>query len=76
LSTSEATSRAEVQRTSGRPVIRAFFDEQTNPVSSPVADPAIETAAIIDPSFVYDYAAGTVDTHFLGTIQKAADEAA
>ena len=34
---------------SGRPIIRAFFDEPTNTVSYLVTDPATNKAAVIDP---------------------------
>jgi hypothetical protein len=33
----------------GKPTIRAFFDEPTNAVSYIVADPATKEAAFIDP---------------------------
>ena len=59
---------------SGQPIIRAFFDEPTNTVSYLVADPASETAAIIDPVLDYDHASGTVDTRSAEAILKAAQE--
>ncbi|RDI56752.1 MBL fold metallo-hydrolase [Microvirga subterranea] len=60
---------------SGKPIIRAFFDEPTNTVSYLVADPATRKAAIIDPVFDYDYASGTVDTRSVEAILAAAGEA-
>jgi glyoxylase-like metal-dependent hydrolase (beta-lactamase superfamily II) len=59
----------------GRPIIRAFFDEPTNTVSYLVADPAIRKAAIIDPVFDYDHAAGTVDTRSVEAMLQASAEA-
>lgn len=60
---------------SGRPIIRAFFDEPTNTISYLVADPATKRAAIIDPVFDYDHNSGTVDTHSVEAMLKAAEEA-
>ncbi|EIM24843.1 MBL fold metallo-hydrolase [Microvirga lotononidis] len=60
---------------SGRPTIRAFFDEPTNTVSYLVADPATRKAAIIDPVFDYDHNSGTVDTRSVEAMLKAAEEA-
>jgi glyoxylase-like metal-dependent hydrolase (beta-lactamase superfamily II) len=59
----------------GRPIIRAFFDEPTNTVSYLVADPATRKAAIIDPVFDYDHAAGTVDTRSVEAMLQASAEA-
>jgi glyoxylase-like metal-dependent hydrolase (beta-lactamase superfamily II) len=39
---------------SGKPAIRAFFDEATNTFSYLVADPATRRAAVIDPVLDYD----------------------
>ena len=50
---------------SGRPIIRAFFDEPTNTVSYLVADPATKKAAVIDPVLDYDHNAGR-GRHALG----------
>jgi glyoxylase-like metal-dependent hydrolase (beta-lactamase superfamily II) len=60
---------------SGKPTIRAFFDEPTFTVSYLVADPASKNAAIIDPVFDYDYNSGTVDTRSVEAMLKAAEEA-
>jgi glyoxylase-like metal-dependent hydrolase (beta-lactamase superfamily II) len=60
---------------SGKPVIRAFFDEPTYTVSYLVADPATRKAAIVDPVFDYDHNSGTVDTRSVETMLKAAEEA-
>ena len=59
----------------GKPIIRAFFDEPTNTVSYLVADPATQKAAIIDPVFDYDHAAGTVDTRSVEAMLEAVAEA-
>ena len=47
---------------SGKPAVRAFFDEPTNTVSYLVADPATRRAAVIDPVLDYDPKSGEVDT--------------
>ncbi|MBB4041562.1 glyoxylase-like metal-dependent hydrolase (beta-lactamase superfamily II) [Microvirga flocculans] len=60
---------------SGKPFIRAFFDEPTNTISYLVADPATKKAAIIDPVFDYDHNSGTVDTRSVEAMLKAAEEA-
>src|SRR5687768_11731858 len=60
---------------SGKPTIRAFFDEPTNTVSYLVADPATRKAAIIDPVFDYDHNSGTVDTRSVEAMLTAAEEA-
>jgi glyoxylase-like metal-dependent hydrolase (beta-lactamase superfamily II) len=60
---------------SGRPVIRAFFDEPTSTVSYLVADPATTKAAIIDPVFDYDHNAGRVDTRSVAAMLKAVEKA-
>lgn len=44
------------------PVIEAFFDEATNTISYLVADPATDSAAVIDSVLDFDMASGTVDT--------------
>jgi glyoxylase-like metal-dependent hydrolase (beta-lactamase superfamily II) len=59
----------------GKPIIRAFFDEPTNTVSYLVADPATKQAAVIDPVLNYDHNAGEVDARSVETIlQKAIQE--
>ena len=60
---------------SGLPVIRAFFDEQTNTVSYLVADPRTKVAAIVDPVLDYDPKSGTVDIRSVSSIIAAAQEA-
>jgi glyoxylase-like metal-dependent hydrolase (beta-lactamase superfamily II) len=60
---------------SGRPMIRAFFDEPTNTVSYLVADPATKQAAVIDPVLDYDHNSGEVDTRSVEAILRAAEEA-
>ena len=57
---------------SGRPVIRAFFDEATNTVSYLVADPETRRAAVIDPVLDYDPKSGVVDDHSVKAIVTAA----
>jgi glyoxylase-like metal-dependent hydrolase (beta-lactamase superfamily II) len=65
----------EVQAMTGKPIIRAFFDEPTNTVSYLVADPATKQAAVIDPVLDYDHNAGEVDASSVETIlQKAIQE--
>jgi glyoxylase-like metal-dependent hydrolase (beta-lactamase superfamily II) len=54
------------------PLIQAFFDEPTNTVSYLVTDPATKQAAIIDPVFDYDHAAGTVDSRSVEAMLAAA----
>jgi glyoxylase-like metal-dependent hydrolase (beta-lactamase superfamily II) len=60
---------------SGRPIIRAFFDEPTNTVSYLVTDPATNTAAVIDPVLDYDHNAGEVDTRSAEAVLAAAAQA-
>ena len=60
---------------SGKPVIRAFFDEPTNTVSYLVADPRTKRAAMIDPVLDYDPKAGTVDVRSVSAMIVAANEA-
>ena len=60
---------------SGRPTIRAFFDEATNTFSYLVADPATRRAAVIDPVLEYDPKSGEVDIRSVETILAAAAEA-
>jgi glyoxylase-like metal-dependent hydrolase (beta-lactamase superfamily II) len=60
---------------SGRPIIRAFFDEPTNTVSYLVADPATNKAAVVDPVLDYDHNAGEVDTCSVEAVLAAAAEA-
>ena len=57
---------------SGKPVIRAFFDEATNTVSYLVADPETRRAAVIDPVLDYDPKSGVVDDHSVKAIVAAA----
>jgi glyoxylase-like metal-dependent hydrolase (beta-lactamase superfamily II) len=57
---------------SGKPVIRAFFDEATNTVSYLVADPETRRAAVIDPVLDYDPKSGVVDDHSVKAIVTAA----
>jgi glyoxylase-like metal-dependent hydrolase (beta-lactamase superfamily II) len=65
----------EVQAMTGKPIIRAFFDEPTNTVSYLVADPATKQAAVIDPVLDYDHNAGEADASSVETIlQKAIQE--
>ena len=59
----------------GKPIIRAFFDEPTNTVSYLVADPATKAAAVIDPVLDYDHGSGEVDTRSVEHIVQAAAEA-
>lgn len=59
----------------GKPIIRAFFDEPTNTISYLVADPATEQAAVIDPVLDYDHAAGEVDTRSVASILAEAEKA-
>jgi glyoxylase-like metal-dependent hydrolase (beta-lactamase superfamily II) len=53
---SQAAAEAAV-----KPAISGYFDEATNSVSYLVADPATETAAIIDPVLGFDPVGGIVD---------------
>ena len=53
---------------SGRPAIRAFFDEATNTFSYLVADPATRRAAVIDPVLDYDPKSGEVDIRSVDAI--------
>ncbi len=57
---------------SGKPVIRAFFDEATNTVSYLVADPETRRAAVIDPVLDYDPKSGVVDDRSVKAIVTAA----
>ena len=57
---------------SGRPAIRAFFDEATNTFSYLVADPATRRAAVIDPVLDYDPKSGEVDIRSVDAILAAA----
>ena len=57
---------------SGKPAIRAFFDEPTNTVSYLVADPATKRAAVIDPVLDYDPKSGEVDIRSVEAILAAA----
>ena len=59
---------------SGRPAIRAFFDEATNTFSYLVADPATRRAAVIDPVLDYDPKSGEVDIRSVEAILAAAAE--
>jgi len=59
---------------SGKPIIRAFFDEPTNTVSYLVADPVTRIAAVIDPVLDYDPGNGSVDTRSMETVLRAARE--
>jgi glyoxylase-like metal-dependent hydrolase (beta-lactamase superfamily II) len=60
---------------SGKPAIRAFFDEATNTFSYLVADPATKRAAVIDPVLDYDPKSGEVDIRSVEAILAAAAEA-
>jgi glyoxylase-like metal-dependent hydrolase (beta-lactamase superfamily II) len=60
---------------SGKPVVRAFFDEATSTFSYLVADPATKHAAVIDPVLDYDPKSGEVDVHSVESILAAAQEA-
>ena len=60
---------------SGKPAIRAFFDEATNTFSYLVADPATKRAAVIDPVLDYDPKSGEVDIRSVEAILAAAREA-
>jgi glyoxylase-like metal-dependent hydrolase (beta-lactamase superfamily II) len=60
---------------SGRPIIRAFFDEPTNTVSYLVADARSGRAAMIDPVLDYDPKSGEVDAHSVNAMLAAAKEA-
>ena len=60
---------------SGKPAIRAFFDEATNAFSYLVADPATKRAAVIDPVLVYDPKSGEVDIRSVEAVLAAAHEA-
>ena len=60
---------------SGKPAIRAFFDEATNTFSYLVADPATRRAAIIDPVLDYDPKSGEVDIGSVEAVLAAAREA-
>ena len=58
-----------------QPIIQAFFDEPTNTISYLVTDPATSRSAVIDPVLDYDHNGGTVDTHSVTAIMKAAEKA-
>jgi glyoxylase-like metal-dependent hydrolase (beta-lactamase superfamily II) len=60
---------------SGKPAIRAFFDEATNTFSYLVADPATKRAAVIDPVLDYDPKSGEVDIRSVEAVLAAAREA-
>jgi glyoxylase-like metal-dependent hydrolase (beta-lactamase superfamily II) len=60
---------------SGKPAIRAFFDETTNTVSYLIADPETRGAAVIDPVLDYDPKSGEVDNHSVRAIVAAAQAA-
>jgi glyoxylase-like metal-dependent hydrolase (beta-lactamase superfamily II) len=60
---------------SGKPAIRAFFDEATNTFSYLVADPATKRAAVIDPVLDYDPKSGEVDIGSVEAVLAAAREA-
>jgi glyoxylase-like metal-dependent hydrolase (beta-lactamase superfamily II) len=60
---------------SGRPAVRAFFDEDTNTFSYLVADPATRRAAVIDPVLDYDPKSGEVDVLSVEAVLAAAREA-
>ena len=53
---------------SGRPAIRAFFDEATNTFSYLVGDPVTKRAAVIDPVLDYDPKSGEVDIRSVDAI--------
>ena len=57
-----------------RPVIQAFFDEQTFTVTYLVSDPDSRRAVIIDPVLDYDPVDGTVDTRSAERVLEAAAE--
>jgi glyoxylase-like metal-dependent hydrolase (beta-lactamase superfamily II) len=57
---------------SGKPLIRALFDEATNTVSYLVADPETRRAAVIDPVLDYDPKSGEVDDHSVKAMVAAA----
>jgi glyoxylase-like metal-dependent hydrolase (beta-lactamase superfamily II) len=59
---------------SGKPAIRAFFDEATNTFSYLVADPATKRAAVIDPVLDYDPKSGEVDIRSVEAILAVAAE--
>ncbi len=60
---------------SGKPAIRAFFDEATNTFSYLAADRATRRAAGIDPVLDYDPKSGEVDIRSVEAILAAAAEA-
>lgn len=57
---------------SGKPIIRAFFDEPTNTVSYLIVDPAAKNAAVIDPVLDYDHKSGEVDTRSVEAMLQSA----
>nr|WP_031342000.1 MBL fold metallo-hydrolase [Novosphingobium lindaniclasticum] len=59
----QATRQIDGARHEGRtPMVRAFFDEQTNTISYVVSDPATRHAAIIDSVLDFDQASGRTAT--------------
>jgi glyoxylase-like metal-dependent hydrolase (beta-lactamase superfamily II) len=68
----KAAEQKKERSMSGKPVIRAFFDEATNTVSYLVADPETRRAAVIDPVLDYDPKSGVVDDHSVKAIVTAA----
>jgi glyoxylase-like metal-dependent hydrolase (beta-lactamase superfamily II) len=58
----------------GKPNIRAFFDEPSNTVSYIVADPATKEAVFIDPVLDYDPSASEVDTRSVDVMLRFAKE--
>jgi glyoxylase-like metal-dependent hydrolase (beta-lactamase superfamily II) len=62
----------EAMATSGKPAIRAFFDEPTNTVSYLVWDPATKQGAVIDPVLDYDHKSGKAAVKSAETILAAA----
>jgi glyoxylase-like metal-dependent hydrolase (beta-lactamase superfamily II) len=60
---------------SGRPAVRAFFDEATNTFSYLVADHGTRRAAVIDPVLDYDPKSGEVDVRSVEAVLAAAREA-
>src|SRR6185437_8992466 len=55
------------------PTIKAFFDEPTNTISYPAADPATKRAAIVDPVLNYDHASGKASTKSADVILDEAE---
>jgi glyoxylase-like metal-dependent hydrolase (beta-lactamase superfamily II) len=67
---SQAAAEAAV-----KPAVSGYFDEATNSVSYLVADPATETAAIIDPVLGFDPVSGIVDAAPTNRLLDAARQA-